>query len=112
MNRQNEGDAWHERLVGSRLPWKTASIRPADIAEELCRLLQERENLLEDVNYQKITPNNFVVEIKHDNYTRNYRPLETRILQQWKDRLLDHLNTVNSRQGRTEYRFAGPVKVE
>ncbi len=72
----------------------------------------QRGNLLEDVNYQKITPNNFVVEIEQDNYARNYRPLEDHILQQWKDRLLSHLSTVNSRQGRTEYRFAGPVKVE
>ena len=110
MNRQIEGDAWHERLVGSRLPWKSGSIRPADIAEELCRLLLERENLLEDVNYQKITPNYFVVEIEHDNYTRNYRPLEIRILQQWKDRLLDHLKYSEQPPGKNRVPLRGSGK--
>lgn len=103
---------WQVRLLGSRLPWRVGPIRPADVGEGLCNTLLARENILEDANYQKIVPNHFRVEIGQENYNRNYRPLEEQLLSQWKDRLLDYLLTVNNRQGRFEYRFAGPVSID
>ena len=112
MNDQIRNESWRVRLFGSRVPWASGAIRPADVAEGLCSASVARENLLEDVNYQKIAPNQFVVEIEQDNYTQNYRPLEQHILQQWKDKLLSHLMTVNNRQGRHEYSFAGPIMIE
>ena len=103
---------WHVRVIGSRLPWGSRPDRPADIGDELCAAMLARENVLEDANYQKIAPNRFVVEIGQENYAQNYQVLEDQILQQWGEKLLAYLLTANSRQGRQEYRFAGPVKLE
>ena len=61
-------EPWRVRLIGSRLPWGSRSDRPADVGNELCSALLARENILEDANYQKITPNQFVVEVDTENY--------------------------------------------
>jgi len=74
--------------------------------------LLSRENLLEDVQYVKIAPNRFIVEVGEENYVRNYQPIEERVRQQWREKLLEHLAVTNSRLGRNEYRFGGPVQVE
>ena len=103
---------WRVRLIGSRLPWGSRPDRPADVGDELCTALLARENLLEDANYQKITPNQFVVEMGIENYGRNYHLLKDQILLQWNEKLLVHLLTANSRQGRQEYRFVGPLKID
>ena len=87
-------------------------MRPADIGDELCSSMLARENVLEDANYQKISPNRFVVEIGQENYAWNFQLLADQILRQWQDKLLAYLLTANSRQGRQEYRFAGPLKIE
>lgn len=105
-------ETWRVRLIGSRLPWGSRPDRPADVGDELCTALLARENILEDANYQKITPNQFVVEIGIENYARNYQLLQDQILHQWNEKLLVHMLTANSRQGRREYRFAGPLKIE
>ncbi len=102
----------HIRMISSRLPWGSRPDRPADIGDELCAAMLARENVLEDANYQKISPNRFVVELGQENYAQNYQVLEDQILQQWGEKLLAYLLTANNRQGRQEYRFAGPVKIE
>lgn len=102
---------WQVKRLGARLPWSAGPIRPAEISAGLCAAILTRENVLEDVNYQKISPNHFIVELHPENYTRNYQPIEGRILQQWRERLIDHLETTNSRQGRQEYRFGGRLQL-
>lgn len=102
---------WQVKRLGSRLPWAAGPIRPAEVSEGLCAAVLARENVLEDVNYLKVSPNHFIVEIHPQNYTRNYQPIEGRILQQWRDRLIAHLATTNSRQGRQEYRFGGGLQL-
>jgi len=100
------------RLISHRLPWESKPVRPADIGDELCAAMLARENVLEDANYQKISPNRFVVEIGQENYAWNFQLLADQILRQWHDKLLAYLLTANSRQGRQEYRFAGSLKIE
>ena len=96
----------------SRLPWLNRPIRPADIGSELRGAMLTRENMLEDVNYQKVVPNYYVVEVSEQNYERQFRPIEGNVLQQWRERLLEELVTANSRQGRKEFRFGGRLRLE
>ena len=103
---------WQVRLINSRRPWGSRPDRPADVGDELCKALLTRENIIEDANYRKIIPNQFVVEIGAENYARNYQLLKDQILHQWNEKLLDYLLTANNRQGRQEYRFAGPLQIE
>ncbi len=105
-------EPWRLHMMGSRLPWGSKPDRPADVGEELCAAMLARESIIEDANYQKIAPNQFVIEIGMENYARNFHLLESQILQQWNEKLLVYLLTANSRQGRQEYRFAGPLKIE
>jgi hypothetical protein len=69
------------------------------------------ENILEDVRYFKIVPNDYVIELNEANYQRHYQPVEKLLYRQWRDKLLEALNTANSRQGRREYRFGGRVRL-
>jgi hypothetical protein len=71
-----------------------------------------KENILEDVYYRKIVPNRYIVEVNEDNFERNYHTIQKQITQQWSQRLLDQLMTANTRLGRREYSFGGPVLVE
>ena len=112
MKQMPPQQSWRVRLIGSRLPWGSRPDRPADIGDELCTVMLARENILEDANYQKITPNQFVVEMGQENYARNFQLLEGQILRQWNEKLLAYVLTANSRQGRQEFRFAGPLKIE
>jgi hypothetical protein len=96
----------------SRLPWMKRPIRPADIGGELRDAMLTRENMLEDVNYQKVVPNHFMVEVSEANYARQFRPIEGQILHQWRERLLEELVTANGRQGRKEFHFGGRLLVE
>lgn len=105
-------DAGLQEQIRQPLPLRRADpIRPADVNRELQAVMFARENLLEDANYGKIVPNDFIVELNADNYERHYRPIEAEVCRQWQDKLLDALNTANSRRGRKEYRFSGPVRV-
>jgi hypothetical protein len=71
-----------------------------------------RENILEDVYYRKIVPNRYIVEVSEGNYNRNYRSIAGQITGQWRSRLLEELTTANSRLGRREYAFGGPVQLD
>ncbi|GIK40851.1 MAG: hypothetical protein BroJett011_46840 [Chloroflexota bacterium] len=70
-----------------------------------------RQNVLEDARYSKVVPNDYLVELNTANYQRCYQPVEKLVCQQWQERLLEALNTTNSRQGRKEYRFGGRVRI-
>jgi hypothetical protein len=87
-------------------------MRPAELSEALIGVMLARENILEDVNYNKIVPNRYLVELGENNYARSYQPIQERVLKQWADKLLEHMMTTNSRLGRKEYRFGGPIMVE
>jgi hypothetical protein len=96
----------------SRLPWMNRAIRPADIGGTLRDVMLTRENMLEDVNYVKVVPNRFIVEVSEANYARQFQPIERQIVLQWRERLLEDLVTANSRQGRKEFRFGGRLILE
>ena len=53
-----------------------------------------------------------MVEVSQENYQSNYLPLQGQILGQWKDMLLNCMMTINHRQGRNEFRYAGAVRVD
>jgi FHA domain len=112
MNQSMDGPFWRSHLLDRHLPWNAGPIRPSEIGDGLCEAALARENLLEDAEYHKVSPNWFVVEVSQENYQLNYLPIQGQILGQWKDRLLNCLLTVNNRQGRSEFRFAGAVRVE
>lgn len=90
---------------------RSGPVLPADINRRLEAAMFDRQNLLEDVNYGKIVPNDYLVELNEANYQRHYRPIEAQVREQWRQRLLDALNTANGRQGRKTYRFGGGVRV-
>jgi hypothetical protein len=71
-----------------------------------------RENILEDVYYHKIVPNHYIIEVNGENYARNYQTIERQITQQWQSKMVEALTTANSRLGRREYAFGGPVQVD
>jgi hypothetical protein len=94
------------------IPWLKRPIRPADIGGVLRDVMLARENMLEDVNYKKVVPNRFIIEVSEGNYSIQFRPIETQIIQQWRELLLEELVTANSRQGRKEFRFGGRLRME
>ena len=112
MSQPLDGPFWRSRMLDRRLPWNADPIRPSEIGDGLCEAALARENLLEDAEYHKVSPNWFVVEVSQENYQLNYLPLQDQILGQWKDKLLNCLLTANNRQGRNEFRFMGAVRVE
>lgn len=111
MTGQFDGN-WRSKVIQPRWPWSSQPIRPADVSDGLTGIMLARENILEDVYYHKVVPNRYVVEVSPDNYTRNYRTIESQITQQWRTKLMQELATANSRMGRREYTFGGPVRVE
>lgn len=111
MHDLEDREDWHERVLKPRLGLRTNPVRPADVAEGLCKAMLAREHILEDVHYRKIVPNRYVVEVEGKNYERNYKPIEGIICSQWREKLFDYLTTTNSRQGRREYQFGGRVTV-
>ena len=90
---------------------RSGPILPADVGKQLLEAMLARENVLEDARYLKVVPNDYRVELNEANYQRHYQPAETMICEQWRERLLEALNTANSRQGRKEYRFGGRVRI-
>jgi hypothetical protein len=105
-------ERWHVKMMQPRIPWETHPLLPADVGGELCAVILNRGNLLEDAHYQKVVPNRFRVELNAENYARNYQPLEMHVIQQWQNRLVECLATANSRLGRKEYILAGSVRIE
>lgn len=102
--------SWSTRLVRTR-SLRKSPILPADISDGLCSALLEREHLLEDADYRKVAPNDFIVEISPVNYAQRYQAIQAQVIEQWRSRLLETLVTANSRLGRREYRFSGRVQV-
>jgi len=86
-------------------------IQPADVNRQLEKAMFLEENLLEDVNYGQVVPNEYAVELNQDHYEHHYRPIERQVTGQWRNRLLDLLNTSNSRYGSQKFHFGGPVLV-
>lgn len=103
---------WHTNWVKPGLLSNKQSITPAEIGDGLCKIVMAKGNVLEDANYNKILPNHFVVELRQDNFQKHYEPLRQSLIQQWREKLVEHLMTTNSRLGRKEYRFAGQLHVE
>jgi len=108
----NTDSRWRTHMLKPRIPWSSGTIRPAEVGRGLCGVMMDRQNHLEDANYQRVVPNRFIVELSEDNFNRNYRPLGKRLLEQWRAQLVEELETANSRQGKREYLFGGPVQIE
>lgn len=96
------------RLQNLRRPFP---ILPADIGKRLQVVMLAQENIVEDVRYFKIVPNDYLVKLNEDHYNRCYKPVEKLVCEQWREKLLEVLNTTNSRQGYKEYRFGGRVRI-
>lgn len=109
---RNPGSEWHVKLIKPRLPWETQHPRAAEVGEALSHAMLSKEYSLEDAEYQKIVPNEFIVELHEMNYLRNYQPIEERVLQQWRTKMLEQLTTANSRQGRNLYQLSAPLQLE
>lgn len=107
-----QGRGWQVRILRRGWPFGAAEMRPADVGNDLAGLMLSSSSVLEDVNYTKIVPNRFIVEVNQENYAHNYQPIAGRIIQQWTERMLRRLMTANSRMGRREYRFGGRVTIE
>jgi hypothetical protein len=112
MVQKNTEPRWKVNWLRPGLLRNKQAIRPAEIGDGLCRVMMAQENLLEDANYNKVVPNYFLVELSPGNYRRHYEPLGTGLIQQWRDRLVEHLMTANSRLGRKEYRLGGQLRIE
>lgn len=100
-----------DQLTPSVFGRRGRPVRPADINRHLEAAMLDRQNHLEDVNYGKIVPNEYLVEIGPQTFEQRFRPIAEELTAQWQRRLLDALNTANSRQGSRLYRFGGPVIV-
>lgn len=108
----SELDRWADRLeAGLERLHRPGPLLPADVSRRLQAAMLAPENILEDARYFKIVPNDYVVELNELNYARHYKPVEKTIYAQWRDKLLEALNTANSRQGRREFRFGGRVQI-
>ncbi|MEW5961888.1 MAG: FhaA domain-containing protein, partial [Chloroflexota bacterium] len=86
-------------------------ILPADVGKQLVEAMLARQNGLEDARYFKVAPNDYLVELNEATYHRYYQPVEKLVCEQWRERLLEMLNTTNSRQGWKEYCFGGRVRI-
>jgi hypothetical protein len=85
---------------------------PADVNRHLAKAMLARDRMLEDADYKKIVPNDYIVELNQDNYTRHYQPIETAVRERWQAILLEVLETANRRLGRQVYKLGGPVRVQ
>lgn len=105
-------DAWHVKLISPRLPWEAHSPRAAEVGEALSTLMLSGEYALEDAEYLKIVPNEYVIELEEANYLRNFKPIAGRLLQQWRTKMLEQLATANSRLGRSQYQLGATLRLE
>jgi hypothetical protein len=86
-------------------------ILPADVNGHLAKAMLARRNILEDADYRRVVPNDYVVELNETNYEHNYAPIEARVCQRWGANLAAALDTTNERWGRQVYRLGGPVRI-
>jgi hypothetical protein len=112
MGQDNPEPGWQYNWIKPRFLWNTQAVKPAEIGDGLCKAMIAPKNTLEDANYNKILPNQYMIELSPKNYASNFEPIANNLIQQWRDRLLEHLLTTNSRIGRKEYRFGGPLQID
>lgn len=112
MGTEKSEPGWHINWLGPGLLLNKPAIRPAEIGDGLCKIMLAHKNVLEDANYIKIVPNRYVVEISPETYLDQYKPLDTQLIEQWRERLREHLLITNSRLGRKEYRFSGQLQID
>jgi hypothetical protein len=124
MASKPSAEKWQVRMLRPGLPgierlpnmiglsWLAQPVRPPEVSNGLRDVMLTRDNMLEDVNYQKVVPNRYIVEVSQGNYQRHFRPIEAQILRQWQERLLEELITANSRRGRKEFRLGGRLLLE
>ncbi|MCB0214554.1 MAG: DUF3662 domain-containing protein [Anaerolineae bacterium] len=105
-------DARLQSQMRRSLNFGQGPMRPADVSRYLQQAMLDPENTLEDAQYRKIVPNRYVVELNEQTYKTHFQPIGSVVCTQWQDKLEQVLETKNSRLGRDEYRFAGPVQVE
>ena len=110
MKRTPSDEIWRVRLIWNRMPWGNKPVRPAEVGDELCSAMLAQENVLEDANYQKISPNRFVVEIGEANYALNFQLLEDQIIHQWIDKLLAHFVDCQQPPGPPGIPFCWPTQ--
>ena len=105
-------DGWKSKMIQPRFLRKGSLLRPAEVSDGLVSAMLARGNILEDANYHKVVPNQYIVELSEEDFARSYQMIEQRIIQQWTDKLLEQLMTANNRLGRREYYFGGRVSIE
>jgi hypothetical protein len=86
-------------------------ILPADVSERLAKAMLARKNILEDADYRRIVPNDYLVELNETNYKHNYAPIEAQVCERWRANLVATLDTTNERWGRQVYKLGGPVRI-
>jgi hypothetical protein len=107
-----ELDKWAGRIEANlRNLRRPSPILPADVGKHLQAVMLAQENIVEDARYFKIVPNDYLVELNEAHYNRHYKSVEKLVCEQWRKKLLEVLNTTNSRQGYKEYRFGGRVRI-
>ncbi|HUS17611.1 MAG TPA: FhaA domain-containing protein [Chloroflexia bacterium] len=102
---------WQVRLLKPRHGLLAQALRAAELGGALGEVMLARANVVEDAQFQKIVPNEFVIELPPDDFELSYAPIQGEVTAQWREQLLNLLTTTNSRQGRREYRFGGQVGV-
>ena len=105
-------DARLQSQIRRSLSFGQGPMRPADVFRYLQQAMLVPENTLEDAQYRKVVPNRYVVELNEQTYQAHFQPISNVVCTQWQDKLEQVLETKNSRLGRDEYHFAGPVQVE
>jgi len=86
-------------------------ILPADVNGHLARAMLARRNILEDADYRRIVPNDYIVEVNETNYRHNYAPIEAQVCERWRENLAATLDTTNERRGRHVFKLGGPVRI-
>jgi hypothetical protein len=112
MTRENYQPNWHIDIIKPRLLWSRKVVRPAEVGYALAGVMMNRDRHLEDANYNKIVPNDYIVEVSIENYQRSFEPISDRLVSQWREKLVHSLMTANSRLGRKEYRFGGQLRID
>jgi hypothetical protein len=112
MGVQRPDEQWRVRRVELGFLWGKDPIRPADLSHKLRDILFSKDNQIEDADYHKVVPNRFLIELNPENFGKNFQPIQTRVIAQWREKLLDDLEKANARQGRREYNFAGRVEIQ
>ena len=69
-------EGWQVRLLKPRTGLLAQSLRAAELGDALCEVMLARENVIEDAQFNKLVPNQFVVELAPDEYQRSYAPIE------------------------------------